>query len=832
LRSVFLNQKSNPEQYLPEKTPGGFNLVRMFTLCCATDARPIAVPPVEFAARCEASIPEMGWDKVIGTASFDTVGDKAHAVLKLRASQRPSRRLRSCCLKVLLPRSEFFFTLDYSKLKSSTVFSVRMLNSSPAAVSRGIPRPAVVPFDSWLNHRRAVCGLEPLSIPEGRTSFNGWLSRVWHGISALPEATDLKLINSEGGKRLAVAYEGSITLRDLDIPISLHSALVYRAPESEERVGEFFQWAQKQAGYEKRRLKQKVDKVAGRLYQLILDYPGLSNLDLRTELAELSQALSGERFANLGGELSGRLKRLGFNRRIALGLDLPGYHDTFPLARARGRQLSAILGPTNSGKTYTAFQKLAAAQSGVYLAPLRLMAAEAWDNLMAAGVHCSLITGEERIIDPFATHVCSTIEMMNASAQYEVAVIDEVQMISDPDRGWAWTQAIVGVNAKEVIMAGSLDASGIVTELAQYMGEPLQISTTKRLCPLNVAATPLSCMADALSGSAFISFSRRGVLEWKQQIGEERCAAVYGSLSPEVRREEARRFAAKEVEFVSATDAIGLGINLPISTIVFTTLRKWDGTREATLTQSQIRQIAGRAGRYGLHQAGIVTALNQEDLETIREAIDAAPESMALFAPVAPHLQMVKYLAEQSGHEDLLPILNLFGKLPIDEHLFSKADLSSMCELAGSKSLEGLPLENQFKVCACPLDTRELEHMANWESWVEAVRHNAPLEAPQGLHFSRDESTTSDSLLKQAESRVKLLSAYRWMHYHFPVIFPGLESAMTESSGINQFISNSLKEKIVRQCNRCGKPLSPGHKPGICERCYRSGNHNRFHGRN
>jgi ATP-dependent RNA helicase SUPV3L1/SUV3 len=707
-----------------------------------------------------------------------------------------------------------------------------MLQSSPATTRRSDSSSTAIDFNSWLNHARAGRDLPPSTIAGGKGDFNSWLSRAWDAIAPLPEASDLTLIKSDGQPQVAVTFQTVVTVLGLQFPICLHDCLNYRVPESEKRVGDFFGWAQSQVRYKKRRLKQKVNKVAIRLSQLVIDYPGLLATDIEGAIEALKKPLSGERFASLAGEVVVNLKKLGFNRRLASGLDLPRYHEAFPEARARGRNLFAIFGPTNSGKTYTAFQRLAKAKSGVYLAPLRLMAAEAWDNLMAAGVNCSLITGEERIIDPLATHVCSTIEMMNPSTEYDVAVIDEVQMISDCDRGWAWTQAVVGVNAKEVIMAGSPDAMGIVTALANYMSEPLEISTTERLCPLTVAPVPLRSMDDAPSGSAFISFSRRKVLEWKQQIGEDRCAAVYGALSPEVRREEARRFADNEVEFVSATDAIGLGVNLPIRVVVFTTLRKWDGTKDTVLSQAQIRQIAGRAGRYGLHESGIVTALNQEDLNIIWEAIHAAPKPVAIIAPVAPHLAMVEYLAQQSGHESLLPILNLFTKLPIDQHLFSKADLSSMCELAGSGSLAGLPLEAQFKLCACPINGRDHRHMDAWTAWVKGIRANILLKIPPGHYFPALESTTSDELLKQAEARVKLLSAYRWMHYRFGELFPDVEAATSESAQINQFIANSLKEKIVRQCNRCAKPLPRGHQRGICDRCRRNSSHHHFHGNN
>jgi hypothetical protein len=167
------------------------------------------------------------------------------------------------------------------------------------------------------------------------------------------------------------------------------------------------------------------------------------------------------------------------------------------------------------------------------------------------------------------------------------------------------------------------------------LGQPLEIVQTDRLCPLEVAEEPLQ-ITDVAPGTAFVSFSRRDVLAWKEELGAEKCVAVYGALSPEVRREEARRFVRAEAQYASATDAIGLGVNLPISAVVFTTLLKWNGQEEVRLTRSQIRQIAGRAGRFGLHECGIVSALNERDLKIIREAIKAPCELIPCVAPVAP----------------------------------------------------------------------------------------------------------------------------------------------------------------------------------------------------
>ena len=128
---------------------------------------------------------------------------------------------------------------------------------------------------------------------------------------------------------------------------------------------------------------------------------------------------------------------------------------SFTKARSIKRHHHFYVGPTNSGKTYHALNTLIAAKSGVYLAPLRLLAMEVRDKLMAANVPCNLITGEERVYVAGAQHTASTIEMMNTSKLVDVAVIDEIQMLQDADRGSAWTAALVGVPARQVFVCGA-----------------------------------------------------------------------------------------------------------------------------------------------------------------------------------------------------------------------------------------------------------------------------------------------------------------------------------------------------------------------------------------
>ncbi|MFA7022669.1 helicase-related protein, partial [Aliarcobacter sp.] len=249
----------------------------------------------------------------------------------------------------------------------------------------------------------------------------------------------------------------------------------------------------------------------------------------------------------------------------------------YPLARTIKRELEFYVGPTNSGKTYNAMKKLKEANSGLYLAPLRLLALEGYEDLKESNIDASLITGEEQILNEEAAHICSTIEMIDFDLEVDVAIIDEVQMLEDIDRGWAWVNAIIGVPAKKVIMTGSVNALDAVKKIASYLGEDLNIIRHKRKNELRVLPkwTPLDKLEN---GTALIAFSRAEVLKLKQKLQKKYSVSViYGNLSPEVRRDEARRFRDGQTQILIATDAISMGLNLPIKTILFTTDTKFDG---------------------------------------------------------------------------------------------------------------------------------------------------------------------------------------------------------------------------------------------------------------
>ena len=195
--------------------------------------------------------------------------------------------------------------------------------------------------------------------------------------------------------------------------------------------------------------------------------------------------------------------------------------DAYPHARMKKRQFILHIGPTNSGKTYTALQRFREAEHAVYLAPLRLLALEIYENTNKLNVPCSLLTGEEEDFITGATHISETIEMANMVQQYDVAVIDEAQMISDETRGGGWTAEILGLNADEIHICMAPHAESIITKLIQYCGDEIvDIQRTERLTPLTYDKSNFQFPNDVQPGDAVIVFSRRSVVSCSAELKE------------------------------------------------------------------------------------------------------------------------------------------------------------------------------------------------------------------------------------------------------------------------------------------------------------------------
>ncbi|KAI4756335.1 P-loop containing nucleoside triphosphate hydrolase protein [Aureobasidium sp. EXF-3400] len=280
----------------------------------------------------------------------------------------------------------------------------------------------------------------------------------------------------------------------------------------------------------------------------------------------------------------------------------------YPATRTIHRTIHLHVGPTNSGKTYHALQRLEQAGTGVYAGPLRLLAHEVYTRLNAKGKQCMLITGEEKRApdeDSLAADITScTVEMMPLNKDVDVAVIDEIQMIGNAERGWAWTQAVLGVKAREVHLCGETRTVPLIRELCASIGEKLVVHEYERLSPLKMADKSLQGNLKKLrKGDCIVSFSVMGIHALRKQIEQStgrKVATVYGSLPPETRAQQARLFndPDNDYDFLVASDAIGMGLNLSIKRVIFESSSKYDGFRQRRLVVPDIKQIAGRAGRY------------------------------------------------------------------------------------------------------------------------------------------------------------------------------------------------------------------------------------------
>ena len=296
--------------------------------------------------------------------------------------------------------------------------------------------------------------------------------------------------------------------------------------------------------------------------------------------------------------------------------------DEYHLARRMKRKFFIHLGDTNTGKTYNAMQRLKEAKRGIYLSPLRILALEIYERLNSEEVICSLSTGEEEDVKENATHVSCTIEKANIKKQYDIAVIDEIQMIDDAQRGDAWTRAVLGLPASEIHICGALNSKHLLKKILDDCGEEYEIKEYVRNVPLEIETKPFN-INDATEGDAIVLFSKKRVLETAQIYSKMgiKASIIYGDLPPEVRKKQYEQFINKESKIIITTDAIGMGVNLPIRRVIFLNTKKYDGDEFRELKSQEIKQNGGRAGRKGIYETGYIATI-QGWSEFIRERIE------------------------------------------------------------------------------------------------------------------------------------------------------------------------------------------------------------------
>ena len=485
-------------------------------------------------------------------------------------------------------------------------------------------------------------------------------------------------------------------------------------------------------------------------------------------------------------------------RRLRDQVGFGAYIEKFTSARQLNRRILFHMGPTNSGKTYAALKTLTEAQTGTYLAPLRLLALENYETLLDRGLKAGMVTGEEVLGEEHPTHTARTIETADLMRPVEVAVIDEIQMLSDPDRGWAWTNALFGIPAKTVIVCGSDDALAYVRRAAEAANESLEVITFERKTPLVLMDDPVP-LKKVEPGDAVVAFSRRAVHVNREILvaAGHSVATIYGALSPEVRRAEAARFRSGEANVLVTTDAIGMGLNLgPLRRIVFSAVRKFDGIEERPLTNSEIRQIAGRAGRFGHQEVGYVAASDETGTEPLRTALSGVPTAPVADARffVRPDLIAITSVAEEMQTHSLREVLAHFARSTFYAGSpFQPSALEEILEVARVVDRARLPIQEKFAFSVCPIDRRDEVAMAVLERWTQA---RAGGESVPALR------TNLRGELDYQERTVKLASAYLWLSRRFPDTFDDVEAIRDLRGRANSVIEEHLRETATRKVER------------------------------
>lgn len=448
-----------------------------------------------------------------------------------------------------------------------------------------------------------------------------------------------------------------------------------------------------------------------------------------------------------------------------------------------------------------------------------MLAFEVFDRLNERGVPCNLLTGEEHIPIPGATITAATIEMFNSNDSGRCVVIDEAHMLADPDRGWAWTRAFMEAQAPEIHVISPPFARDLIEQMSNAAGLPITVVEHERLTPIRVAERYWT-LNDLPPKTILVAFSRQSVLQLKTELERMKrsVSVVYGNLPPEVRRKQAERFATGQTDICVATDAVGMGLNLPADHVCFYEAAKFDGRQSRVLYPNEVQQIGGRAGRYGYSEYGEVGAMTKQDLRLIRQLFNTPPEPLthAHIAPTVEDLEMIPgSLAERLLQWSMLQSIPEALRRSV-----RTADLTERIELAAlltDQEVAQLGLDAALRLINAPTRTNTRSY---WYECAQSILARQPMPLPPLP--PADIINSYD--LEAAEISVACADIYLWLSRRpeFERYAPDAPEVRLQRSEWSQEIDGALLRRLDsgRLCVSCGKPLPRGHRYRICDDCF------------
>ncbi|TMS38759.1 hypothetical protein L596_005409 [Steinernema carpocapsae] len=497
--------------------------------------------------------------------------------------------------------------------------------------------------------------------------------------------------------------------------------------------------------------------------------------------------------------------------------DLTQPHNWYSDARTLNRKVYFHAGPTNSGKTYEALQCFTNAKSGVYCGPLKLLASEVYLKMRVLGVNCDMVTGEERLfaIDNFhpSAHISCTVEMLSTQMKVDVAVIDEIQMLRDEQRGWAWTRALLGVVAEEVHLCGEKAAIPIVRELLNPIGEHVEVREYERKTSLTINTYGLGGFENIEDGDCIVCFSKAAIFGVTKQLEEKgkKPAVIYGDLPPGTKLAQAAKFNDPEdpTKVLVATDAIGMGLNLNIKRVIFHSLHR--GPNNELLPNYHALQIAGRAGRFGTQFAdGRAMAMKQSDVAILRDILSQPVPDIERVG-IAPTFDQIETFAYHLPHASFMNLIDIFTSLCSVTDRYFLCTVDQIKNLAKEIDNIQLPLKVRYTFCTAPINPDNKPVMSAFKKIArrfsngETVTHdwlaNDVLKVP-------NEKPRTIAEMAFLETAYDVTDLYLWLSLRYEDMFPDGDEVRELSKQIdahiqygveriNELLMNSLRKPVL-----------------------------------
>src|SRR3712207_5645214 len=437
-------------------------------------------------------------------------------------------------------------------------------------------------------------------------------------------------------------------------------------------------------------------------------------------------------------------------------------------AQLRARGVTAVLGPTNTGKTHLAIERMLGHETGMIGLPLRLLAREVYVRVVEkAGAHnVALVTGEEKIKPDRPRYWISTVEAMPRDLDVAFAAVDEIQLAADLDRGHVFTDRLLNQRGRDETM---LIGSGTMRQLVEALIPGVHVVTRPRLSRLTFAGEKK--VSRLPHRSAIVAFSAEEVYSIAELIRRQSggAAVVLGALSPRTRNAQVELYQNGDVDYLIATDAIGMGLNLDVDHVAFASDKKFDGFRFRKLYPAELGQIAGRAGRYMRDGTfGSTGRCPPFDAETVEALENHAFDRVQVLQWRNPDLDFSSLAALRDSLSDQ-PREHGLVRAPMAEDMAALEILAREDDVLGLARSKGA-VERLWQVCQVP-DYRKVSPQTHADLVGQIYRFLMKDGSVPADWFSRhvaamDRTDGDIDTLRSEERRVGKECRSRWSPYH------------------------------------------------------------------